>query len=96
MASPTTAYVTDLTKQTTNQMLSLYRQSLRFGWDAAQAWTEAVAGLWKADAPADPSALVPGAVRETLGASISAGLDLVESAVRIQRELLATVFPTTG
>lgn len=76
-------YVIDTLRQGGDQVLAVYRQTMRFGMDAAGMWMETLGGL------------VPGAKAPATSATAALGhlagtaLDLAEGALKVQRELVS-------
>ncbi len=76
-------YVIDSLRQGGDQVLAVYRQSVRFGLDAVGMWMETFSGLV-------PGAKGPGPSATTaIGHLATATLDLAESALKVQRELVS-------
>ncbi len=75
-------FVIDTARQGSDQALAFYRQAAMFGLDAAGMWLETVSTLVKRGG-------IPPSVSEAVAQYAAATSDVVENALRIQRELVA-------
>ena len=76
-----TKYALDTAKQSSDQVLGIYRQAAKFSLDAVGSWLETFTSVV-------PAAKVPTKIiKEAVEPWVTAGFDVAEAAIKLQREL---------